>query len=138
METEVITRKPSTVIKTAITPEEIAIKVITKNWQSLFEKYSIEEEDQEKMYKDLIKSLYASIELERNNTDKFIEITENEIGIVSYYLYLLDKVKYMATEAFIENSKKKRDILLVEMAKILGANVVEESIPVKYKVKEAV
>lgn len=130
------TSKPSSVIKTKITPEEIAIKLIRKNWQPIFNANNVEEKDQEKIQNDLVKAIYSAIQLERDTTDKFIEITENEVGVVGYYLYLLDKVKYMATEAFIENSKKKRDILLVEMAKILGANVVEETLPVAYKVKE--
>jgi hypothetical protein len=129
-------KKPSAVITQAATPEEIAVKLITRNWKEIFEK--LDERDQEKIQQDLVATINKAIKIERATTDKFIELTEHEVGIVSYYLYLLDKVKYMATEAFVENSKKKRDILLVEMAKILGANVVEESIPVPYKIKEVV
>jgi hypothetical protein len=128
--------KPSTVVRQRITPEEIALKLVTKNWQPILSK--LEEKEQEKIQKDLINALKSAIQLERDTTDKFIELTENEVGVISYYIYLLDKIKYMATEAFIENSKKKRDLLLVEMSKILGANVVEETIPVPYKLKEVV
>ncbi len=128
--------KPAGVIKQKITPEEMAIKLITKNWKNIFEK--LDEKDQERIQEDLVNVLYSAIQLERDTTDKFIELTANDVGVVSYYLYLLDKVKYMTTEAFIENSKKKRDLLLVEMSKILGANVVEETIPVPYKIKEVV
>ena len=60
------------------------------------------------------------------------------MGIVGYYLYLLDKVKFMLSEAFIENSKHKRDAMLVDMMKILGTNVVEESIPVPYEAKKVI
>jgi len=130
------TRKPSAVISTKTTPEEMVVKLITKNWKPILEK--LDESDQEKIQNDLLKTIQNAIQLERDTTEKFIELTENEVGVVSYYLYLLDKVKYMTTEAFIENSKKKRDLLLVEMAKILGANVVEETIPVPYKIKEVV
>jgi ribonucleotide reductase beta subunit family protein with ferritin-like domain len=126
--------KPAGVIKQNITPEEMAIKLITKNWKNILEK--LDEKDQERIQQDLVNILYSAIDLERATTDKFIELTANDVGVVGYYLYLLDKVKYMATEAFVENSKKKRDLLLVEMSKILGANVVEETIPVPYKIKE--
>lgn len=129
-------KKPSAVIKQAATPEELAVKLITRNWKDIFAK--LDEKEQERIQQDLVNTLYRAVQTERDTTDKFIEITENEVGVVSYYLYLLDKVKYMATEAFIENSKKKRDILLVEMSKILGANVVEEKIPVPVKIKEVV
>lgn len=129
-------KKPSAVIKQTATPEEIAVKLVTRNWKDIFEK--LDEKDQEKIQQDLVNTLHKAIQTERDTTDKFIELTEHEVGVVSYYLYLLDKVKYMATEAFVENSKKKRDLMLVEMAKILGANVVEESIPVPYKIKEVV
>ncbi len=128
--------KPAGVIKQKITPEEMAIKLITKNWKPILDK--LDEKDQERIQQDLVNVLYSAIELERATTDKFIELTANDVGVVGYYLYLLDKVKYMTTEAFVENSKKKRDLLLVEMAKILGANVVEETIPVPYKIKENV
>ena len=126
--------KPTGIIKQKITPEELAIKLITKNWQPILDK--LDEKDQEQIHHDLVNVLHSAINLERATTDKFIELTANEVGVVSYYLYLLDKVKYMATEAFIENSKKKRDLLLVEMSKILGANVVESKIPVPCKIKE--
>lgn len=129
-------KKPSAVITQTATPEEIAVKLITRNWKDIFEK--LDERDQEKIQQDLVNALHKAVQTERDTTDKFIELTEHEVGVVSYYLYLLDKVKYMATEAFIENSKKKRDLKLVEIAKILGANVVEESIPVPYKIKEVV
>lgn len=126
--------KPAGIIKQKITPEELAIKLITKNWQPILEK--LDEKDRERIHQDLVNTIRSAINLERATTDKFIELTENDVGVVSYYLYLLDKVKYMATEAFIENSKKKRDLMLVEMSKILGANVVESKIPVPYKIKE--
>ncbi len=125
-------KKPSAVIRQKITPEEIAIKLVRKNKVLA----NLDEEDQESVQIDLIKTIRDAIQLERDTTDKFIELAVNEVGVIAYYIYLLDKVKYMATEAFVENSKKKRDLMLVDMAKILGANVVESTIPVPYKVKE--
>lgn len=124
-------KKPSAVVRQKITPEEIAIKLVRKNKVLA----NLEEEDKESVQIDLIKTIRDAIQLERDTTEKFIELAVNEVGVIAYYIYLLDKVKFMATEAFIENSKKKRDLLLVDMAKILGANVVESTIPVPYKVK---
>jgi hypothetical protein len=127
-------KKPSSVIRQKITPEEMAVKLVRKNKILA----SLDEEDQESVQIDLIKTIRDALQIERDTTDKFIELAVNEVGVIAYYIYLLDKVKYMATEAFIENSKKKRDLLLVDMAKILGANVVESTIPVPYKIKEIV
>lgn len=127
-------KKPSAVIRQKITPEEMALKLIRKN-EVLS---NLDADEQESIQIDLIKTIKDAIQIERDTTDKFIELAGNEVGIVAYYIYLLDKVKYMATEAFIENSKKKRDLMLVDMAKILGANVVESTIPVPYKIKETI
>jgi hypothetical protein len=128
----------SKIVKNQITPEEIAVKMMTKNWSKIFNKYKMTEEEQEKIHRELVKAMKSSIQLERDTTDKFIEITESELGIVGYYLYLIDKVKLMLSEAFIENSKHKRDAMLVDMMKILGTNVVEETIPVPYKEKKVI
>ena len=127
-------KKPSAVIRQKITPEEMAVKLVRKNKVLS----NLDADDRESVQIDLIKTIREALQLERDTTDKFIELAVNEVGVIAYYIYLLDKVKYMATEAFIENSKKKRDLMLVDMAKILGANVVESTIPVPYKVKEIV
>lgn len=127
-------KKPSAIVRQKITPEEMALKLVRKN--KILS--SLDADEKESIQIDLIKTITEALQIERDTTDKFIELAVNEVGVIAYYIYLLDKVKYMATEAFIENSKKKRDLLLVDMAKILGANVVESTIPVPYKVKETV
>lgn len=129
-----MTPQSNSFVKQKITPEELSVRIITKNWKNILSK--LDEKEQDKIQTDLTNVIHSAIQLERCSTDKFIELTQHEVGVVSYYISLLDRIKFMAADAFLENSKKKRDMLLIEMSKILGANVVEETIPVPYKIKE--
>jgi hypothetical protein len=124
----------SSILKQTLTTEEIAARVVSKNWKEIMAKLS--EKDQDRVYNDLVRTLDITLSKERENCDAFIEISKNDIGVVGYYLELLDKIKMMSCEALVCDSKKKRDILLLEMSKILGANVIEEGLPVKAKIAE--
>ena len=123
-------------IKNSMLPSERALSAI-KRWEKKLDLHLTSEEKVE-LVKSIIQELQGSIQEERDNTDKFIALSENENGVLEYYLDMLDKMKYMVGSVIVENSRKKRDETLIEIAKIIGANVVEEQIPHKVRLKQAV
>ena len=123
-------------IKNTKLPAERALSA-AKRWEKKLDLHLTPEEKAE-LVKAISQELQDSIMEERDNNDKFIELSQTENGVLDYYLGMLDKFKYMIGSVIVENSRKKRDELLFEMAKVIGANVVEEQIPYKVKLKEAV
>jgi len=123
-------------IKNTKLPSERALAA-AKRWEKKLDLHLTPEEKAE-LVKSISQELQDCIMEERDNTDKFIELSQTENGVLDYYLGMLDKFKYMIGNVIVENSRKKRDELLFEMAKIIGANVVEEQIPHKVKLKEAI
>jgi hypothetical protein len=123
-------------IKNTKLPDERALSA-AKRWEKKLDLHLTPEEKAE-LVKAISQELQDSIMEERANNDKFIELSQTENGVLDYYLGMLDKFKYMIGSVIVENSRKKRDELLFEMAKVIGANVVEEQIPYKVKLKEAV
>jgi hypothetical protein len=122
-------------IKNTKLPSERALSV-TKTWEK---KSGIQLTMGEKisLINTITDELQDCIMEDRDNTDKFVMLSEKENGILEYYLGVLEKMKYMVGDVIMENSRKKRDALLLEMAKVVGANVVEEQIPYKSKLKHA-
>jgi hypothetical protein len=116
-------------------PSERALSA-AKNWEK---KSGIQLTMGEKisLINTITDELQDSIMEDRDNADKFIALSEKENGILEYYLGILEKMKYMVGDVIMENSRKKRDSLLLEMARIVGANVVEEQIPYKSKLKQS-
>jgi len=117
-------------------PSERALAA-AKRWEKKIDLHLTPTEKAE-LVKSISQELQDCIMEERDNTDKFIELSKTENGVLDYYLGMLDKFKYMIGTVIVENSRKKRDELLFEMAKVIGANVVEEQIPYKVKLKEAI
>lgn len=115
-------------------PSERALNAI-KRWEKR-QDVQLEPEERANLAKSIIYELQESINEEKENNDKFVKLSEHENGVLNYYLEMIDTIKYMLGDAIFENSLKKRDVILLEMAKILGANVVEEQIPHKTKVKQ--
>lgn len=122
-------------IKNTMLPTERALSVI-KRWEKK-RGTRLTPEERVDLSKSIIQELQDAIEEERMNNDKFVELSTHENGVLNYYLEMLDRFKYMLGDVIFENSLKKRDILLLEMAKIIGANVVEEEVPYKTKLKHA-
>ncbi len=122
-------------IKNTMLPTERALSVI-KRWEKK-RGTRLTPEERADLSKSIIQELQDAIDEERTNNDKFVELSTHENGVLNYYLGLLDQFKYMLGDVIFENSLKKRDILLLEMAKIIGANVVEEEVPYKTKLKRA-
>ncbi len=123
-------------IKNTKLPSERALTAI-KTWEKEI-RLTLTPKEKAELSKVITEQLQDAIMEDRDNNDKFINLSEHENGVLDYYLGLLDKMKYMVGEVILENSRKKRDALLIEMAKILGANVVEDEVPHKIKLKEAV
>jgi len=123
-------------IKNTKLPSERALSAI-KRWEKKLDLHLGSEEKAE-LVKNISHEMQDCIMEERDNTDKFISLSENENSTLEYYLSMIDRLKYMIGGAIIENSRKKRDDILIEMAKIIGANVVEEQIPHKVKLKQVV
>ena len=122
-------------IKNTMLPTERALSVI-KRWEKK-RGTRLTPEERADLSRSIIQELQDAIEEERMNNDKFVELSTHENGVLNYYLQMLDQFKYMLGDVIFENSLKKRDILLLEMAKIIGANVVEEEVPYKTKLKHA-
>lgn len=121
-------------IKNTMLPQERSIKAV-KRWEKKLDiKLTVEEK--EELIKSIVYELQSAIMEDRDNNDKFIELSKREDGILTYYLSMLDKLKYGIGDIILENSRKIRDQKLLEMAKIVGANVVEEEIPYKTKIKD--
>jgi hypothetical protein len=124
------------IIKNTKLPNERAMSV-ARRWEKK-RNLRLTPEEKEDLIKAIKNELQDAIIEERTNNDKFIALSEHENGVLNYYLAMIDQVKYMVGDIIMENSRKKRDLLLLEMAKIMGANVVEEEVPYKTKLKEAV
>lgn len=123
-------------IKNTKLPTDRALSVI-RTWEKTQNK-KLSPEDKAQLVKGIISEIQDSIMEDRENNDKFIALSEHENGVLNYYLGILDKLKWSVSDAIMENSLKKRDTILLEMAKIVGANVVEEEIPYKTKLKLAI
>ncbi len=123
-------------IKNTKLPSDRALSAI-RTWEKTQNK-KLSPEDKAQLVKGIVSELRDSIMEDRENNDKFIELSEHENGVLNYYLGILDRLKWSVSDAIMENSLKKRDIILLEMAKIVGANVVEEEIPYKTKLKLAI
>jgi hypothetical protein len=123
-------------IKNTKLPSERALAAI-KTWEKETS-LTLTPKEKAELSKIIIEQLQDAIMEDRYNNDKFIELSTHENGVLDYYLGLLDKMKYMVGEIILENSRKKRDALLIETAKILGANVVAEEIPHNIKLKQAI
>lgn len=123
-------------IKNTKLPSDRALSAI-RTWEKT-QNRKLSPEDKAQLVKGIVRELQDSIMEDRENNDKFIELSEHENGVLNYYLGILDRLKWSVSDAIMENSLKKRDILLLEMAKIVGANVVEEEIPYKTKLKLAI
>ena len=123
-------------IKNTKLPSDRALSAI-RTWEKT-QNRKLSPEDKAQLVKGIVSELQDSIMEDRENNDKFIELSEHENGVLNYYLGILDRLKWSVSDAIMENSLKKRDILLLEMAKIVGANVVEEEIPYKTKLKLAI
>jgi hypothetical protein len=117
-------------------PTDRALSAI-RTWEKK-QNRKLSQEDKAELVKGIVSELQDSIMEDRENNDKFIALSEHENGVLNYYLGILDRLKWSVSDAIMENSLKKRDIILLEMAKIVGANVVEEEIPYKTKVKLAI
>lgn len=120
-------------IKNTKLPADRAMSAI-RTWEKTQNK-KLSPEDKAQLVKGIISVIQDSIMEDRENNDKFITLSEHENGVLNYYLGILDKLKWLVSDAIMENSLKKRDTILLEMAKIVGANVVEEEIPYKTKLK---
>ena len=123
-------------IKNTKLPSDRALSAI-RTWEKT-QNRKLSPEDKAQLVKGIVSELQDSIMEDRENNDKFIELSEHENGVLNYYLGILDRLKWSVNDAIMENSLKKRDIILLEMAKIVGANVVEEEIPYKTKLKLAI
>jgi hypothetical protein len=123
-------------IKNTKLPTERALSAI-KRWEKKTE-LQLKPEEKAELSKNITQELQNCIMEDRDNNDKFITLSAHENGVLDYYLSMLDKMKYMIGDIILENSRKKRDMKLIEMAKVIGANVVEEQIPHKVKLKEAI
>jgi len=123
-------------IKNTKLPADRALSAI-RIWEKTQNK-KLSPEDKAQLVKGIVNELQDSINEDRENNDKFIELSEHENGLLNYYLGILDRLKWSVSDVIMENSLKKRDIILLEMAKIVGANVVEEEIPYKVKLKLAI
>jgi hypothetical protein len=123
-------------IKNTKLPSERALGAL-KRWEKK-KNIKLNPDERADLARSIVQELQDAIEEERLNTDKFVALSEHENGVLNYYLEMLDQFKYMIGDVIMENSLKKRDALLLEMARVIGANVVEEQIPHKTKLKEAV
>lgn len=123
-------------IKNTKLPSERAIGAL-KRWEKK-KNIKLNPDERAELAKCIVQELQDAITEERENNSKLVELSEHENGVLNYYLEMLDQMKYMLGDVIMENSLKKRDVLLLEMAKVIGANVVEEQIPYKTKLKQAI